>query len=327
VSLFFIKILSRMIILILFCAKIVVMEEINNIVFCGIGAIGSIYAEKIQNYENCDLKVLVDKDRLERYTKNPICFNGKELKFNYILPDAKDFKADLIIIATKFDGLEDAIHNIKNFVKENTIIMSLLNGVTSEDIIAKVYGKEKLLYSYVIGHSAMRNGRNIIHDGVNKIVFGSKTPDNSKVKLVSEFFDKTNINYEIPKDIIHSLWLKYLLNVSSNQTSAILRMNFGQMQNNKKCIDFISEVAKEVSKIAKAEGVQGTESFKQEFFETFNSMTPEGKTSMLQDVEAKRKTEVDMFASTVIEFGQKHNIETPYNKILKELIEITEAGY
>ena len=53
-------------------------------------------------------------------------------------------------------------------------------------------------------------------------------------------------------------------------------------------------------------------------------MTPDGKTSMLQDVEAGRKTEVDMFAGTVIELGKKHGISTPYNKILSEMIGIIE---
>ena len=52
------------------------------------------------------------------------------------------------------------------------------------------------------------------------------------------------------------------------------------------------------------------------------TMMPEGKTSMLQDVEAGRKTEVDMFAGTMVKLGAKHNIPTPYNKILKELVEI-----
>ena len=51
-------------------------------------------------------------------------------------------------------------------------------------------------------------------------------------------------------------------------------------------------------------------------------MTPDGKTSMLQDVEAGRKTEVDMFAGTMIKMGLEHNIPTPYNKIIKEMLEI-----
>lgn len=285
------------------------MKNINNVLICGLGAIGSIYADKIKN-----VKILVDKHRLKKYQDNPRTFNGKVMELDYILPECKDFKADLIIIATKYDGLNDAIKNIKNFVTEDTIIISLLNGVTSEKRIAEKYGKEKLVYSYFIGHSAVRTGRNITQDGINTIVFDG----NKKVK---EFFDRVGINYEIPNDIIRSMWLKFMLNVSSNQTSAILRMTFGQMTENSKCMEFIVNVMKEVQAIAKAEGVENTETMIDDALISLGKMTPDGKTSMLQDVLAGRKTEVDMFAGVIIELGKKHNIKTPYNTVLKGLIE------
>lgn len=299
------------------------MNEIKKVLVCGIGAIGSIYADKIEKYSPENLRVLVDETRFERYKKNPTFFNDRILNFNYILPSATDFKADLIIIATKFDGLNDVIQNIKNFVKEDTVILSLLNGVTSEKIIAKTYGAEKLLYSYYIGHSAVRNGRHITHDGVNTIVFGSDNVNDikneNKVKI---FFEKVGINYLIPKDIIHSLWLKYMLNVSANQTTAIFRMTFGEMFENEKCMEFAINIMKEVQAIAKVQGVNNSETLIDEALESLKTMTPDGKTSMLQDVEAGRKTEVDMFAGTIIKMGLEHNIPTPYNKIIKEILEI-----
>lgn len=299
------------------------MNEIKKVLVCGIGAIGSIYADKIEKYSPENLRVLVDETRLERYKKNPTIFNDRILNFNYILPSATDFKADLIIIATKFDGLNDVIQNIKNFVKEDTVILSLLNGVTSEKIIAQTYGTEKLLYSYYIGHSAVRNGRHITHDGVNTIVFGSDNVNDikneNKVKI---FFEKVGINYLIPKDIIHSLWLKYMLNVSANQTTAIFRMTFGEMFENEKCMEFAINIMKEVQAIAKVQGVNNSETLIDEALESLKTMTPDGKTSMLQDVEAGRKTEVDMFAGTIIKMGLEHNIPTPYNKIIKEMLEI-----
>lgn len=299
------------------------MKEIKNVLVCGIGAVGSIYADKIEKFTPQNLRVLVDEARLERYKKNPTVFNGRVLDFNYILPNDTSFKADLIIIATKFDGLNDVIKNIKNFVYDDTVILSLLNGVTSEKIIAKTYGREKLLYSYFIGHSAIRDGRNITHDDVNTIVYGSENSNDFKnVERIQDFFEQAGINYLIPDDIIHSLWLKYMLNVSANQTTAILRMNFGEMLENDKCMDFAINVMKEVQAIAKAEGVRNTESMIDETIKHLHTMIPEGKTSMLQDVEAGRKTEVEMFAGTVIKLGKEFGIPTPYNKIIKEMIEI-----
>lgn len=299
------------------------MKDIKNVLVCGIGAVGSIYADKIQNFDADSLRVLVDKNRLEKYSENPIIFNGKELHFNYILPDDTGFKADLIIIATKYDGLDDVIKNMENFVQDDTVILALLNGVTSERIIAETYGRDKLLYSYFIGHSAIRTGRNVIHDNVNTIVYGSENSDDyENVQRVKDYFDRAGINYRIPEDIMHSLWLKFMLNVAANQTTAILRMTFGEMLQNKKCMDFAVNVMKEVQAIAKAEGVRNTDIMVDETIEHLHTMIPEGKTSMLQDVEEGRKTEVDMFAGTVISLGKKHGIQTPYNKILKELIEI-----
>ncbi len=306
------------------------MNEIKNVVICGIGAVGSIYANKINEYNSNFLRVLVDKTRLQNYTTNPKIFNGKPLYFNYILPENNDFKADLIIIATKFDGLNETIKNIKNFVKEDTIILSLLNGVTSEELIAEKYGWKHTLLSYFIGHSAMRYGNNITHDGVGTVVFGIKDKtqtDIRDIELVKNYFDKVGLDYKIPDDMQRDLWLKFMLNVSSNQPSAILGMTFGQMQSNQKFMDFFVKIMEEVRKIAKAQGVKNTETMIDEALETFNKMIPEGKTSMLQDVESKRKTEVEMFAGTIIELGKKHNIPTPYNQIMKEMIEIIHESY
>ena len=297
------------------------MERIiKKVLVCGIGAVGSIYADKIEKSQTVDLRVLLDEERLKRYSENPIVFNGRELKFKYILPREKGFEADLIIIATKFDGLNEAIKNIKNFVGENTLILSLLNGVTSEEIIAKTYGNSKVLYSYFIGHSAVRTGRYITHDDFNILVFGASAGINERVVKVKNFFDLAGIKYEIPQDIKYSLWRKFMLNVSTNQPSAILKMTFGEMQNNSVFINFATNIMKEVANIAKAEGINNSENLVKDGLEALSMMCPEGKTSMLQDVEAGRKTEVEMFAGTVINLGRKHNIPTPYNQVLYEMI-------
>lgn len=306
------------------------MKDIEKVLVCGIGAIGSIYANAINEYDSKNLRILVDKKRLENYTQNPKIFNGKPLNFNYILPDATDFKADLIIIATKFDGLNDVIKNMANFVKNDTVIISLLNGVTSEEIISKKYGWKNLPIAYYIGHSAMRDGNNITHDGVGTIVFGinDKTKTSEEcIERIKKYFDKAKIEYKIPKDMPHAYWLKYMLNVSSNQPSAILRMTFGDMQSNKKFMEFLVKIMKEVQAIAKAEGIKNTDKMIDEALKSFSKMTADGKPSTLQDVEGHRKTEVDMFAGTMIEFGKKHNIPTPYNMVLKDMLEVIQEGY
>ena len=140
-------------------------QNMNKVLICGLGGLGCICATAITDSQTAQLKVLVDKIRLERYKKEKTFFNGKEYNFEYILPENKDYKADLIIIATKSNGLNQAIHDIKNFVKEDTVFISLLNGIHSEKEIAKIYKSENILTCFFIGHSCIRIGRRITQDG------------------------------------------------------------------------------------------------------------------------------------------------------------------
>ena len=231
------------------------MKEIKKVLICGIGAIGSIFAHKISKFDNDNLRILVDKNRLETYTKNPKIFNDEELKLNYITPDNTDFKADLILIATKFNALDDVVENIKNFVDENTIIMSVLNGISSEEIIAQKYNWTNIPLAFFLGHSETITPNNYFYDGRGCVVFGVKeNKTNPKIiDILKTYFTKTNITHKIPEDMNYAYWLKFMLNVSTNQPSAILRLTFGEMTSNPEFMNMFNNIMKEVQAIAKAE--------------------------------------------------------------------------
>lgn len=290
------------------------MEWVNRVIICGLGAVGLTYANKLKDV--CELKILVDEARLERFQKNPPILNGEEIKLDYILP-VESWVADLIIIATKASGLASAISYIKNFVGENTTIISLLNGISSEEKIASVYGDDKVIPAYFIGHSAVRDGNSVTQDGVGRIVFG-------KNERLEKFFKENNIDYEIPEDIIYSLWLKFTMNIFSNQTSAVLNLTFGEMKRNEKFKNFAKKLIEEVRQIGEASGVKGLENLEKDALFALSQMVDDGKTSMLQDILAGRKTEVDIFAGEIIERGKRFGIATPYNQTLYDLIKILE---
>jgi 2-dehydropantoate 2-reductase len=297
---------------------------IKKVLLCGLGAVGLTYANKLKDV--CELKILADCARVDKYKKNPLELNGKKITLKYITPD-KTWTPDLIMITTKSNGLDSAIEYIKNYVNDKTIIISLINGVTSESRIAEVYGWNKVLHSYFIGHSAVREENKVSQDGVGKIIFGSPHKENAyKVKQLAEFFKTSGIDYEIPEDIIYSLWLKFTLNVFSNQVSAITNMTFGELKNGS-VVDFAKGIIAEVAEIAEAEGVKGIENFETDTLNALSKMTDSGKTSMLQDVLAKRKTEVDIFAGEIIRLGELHGIQTPYNQVMHDMIKNLEETF
>ena len=289
----------------------------KKVIICGLGAVGMTYAVKLRG--KCELKILVDAKRLERYTNNKPLFNGEEQTFDYILPSDSSFVADLIIIATKSYGLIQAIGNIKNFTSSDTTIISLLNGISSEELIQKTYPQAKVLKSYFIGHSAVRDGDSVTQDGVGTIVV-ENNPE------IEEFFEECGIDYSVPDDIDYSMWLKFTMNIFSNQVSAILNMTFGDLKKNKTFIEFAKKIIAEVRQIAEKKGVNNTENLEKDALYALSLMCNEGKTSMHQDILAGRKTEVDIFAGEIIKLGKEFKVLTPYNQVLYDLIKIAEEN-
>ena len=288
----------------------------KKVILIGLGAVGLTYAVKLSN--ECDLSILADKERIERYTAQKPIFNGIKQDFNYILPTDK-FDADLILVTTKSQGLDSAIEYIRNFVGENTRIISLINGISSEEKIKQAYPKAKVLKSYFIGHSAMRSGNSVTQDGIGEIVI-------EKDDFIKEFFTHTNIDFSMPKDIDYSIWLKYTFNLFCNPASAILNMTFGELKNNTAFINFAKNVISEVKIIAEKKGIKNLENLENDAIKSLEKMCNDGKTSMLQDILQKRQTEIDIFSGEIIKLGKKYKVKTLYNQVLYDLIKIKEEA-
>lgn len=299
------------------------MAEIKKVLLCGLGAVGLTVACRVQENASDCLKVLLDENRLGKLQQKPMKMNREEKVFDYITPDKKNFVADLVIISTKFDGLDSVLENIKNFVGSNTLILPIINGLKAEEKIAEKYGWEKVLRGYFICHSAERIGNEVTQDGIFKIVFGSD--DEMKNSKVARFFETVKIDFEIPVDILYAKWVKFGLNIVVNQCSCLLKMKFGEMQRSEKFIAFAKNILKEVVELAKCEGVQGCENLVNDVIKALFLMSEDGKTSMWQDIEAGKKTELDIFAGTVLELGKKHNVSTPYNQVFYEMIRLLEG--
>lgn len=305
------------------------MRTIKRVYLSGLGAIGSSYAAKVYENNPDMATVIADRKRIERYRAQGILVNEKAYSFRYIEPETTGETADLILIAVKQHQLEESIRGIRNFVGEETIILSLLNGISSEEIIGKEFGMEKLLYSFVVGIDAVREGTKTSYSKLGKVVFGDKNnPEYSeKVKAVKELFDQVKIPYQIPENMLKELWWKFMLNVGINQVSAILKAPYGVFQRIGEARELMEMACREVIQLSEKVGINLTENDLQNSIKIVNTLGPEGKTSMLQDVEAGRKTEVEIFAGTVARLGREYGVSTPVNDFLLRAIYTMEQTY
>jgi 2-dehydropantoate 2-reductase len=305
------------------------MREIKRISIIGIGAVGSTYASKLHDMDGQCLQVIADSTRLEKYKAHPFVVNGLSYKFNYVRPEEIVEPADLIIVSVKFHQLQQAIKDIKNHVGPNTIIISLMNGITSEKQIGEIYGLDKLLYGMVLAIDAERQDKNIKYSNTAKIYFGeeSNITYSSKVTAVKELFDKANIEYIIPENMLYTLWGKFMFNVGINQTSAILKATYKVFQEVKEAEDLLRAAMKEVLELSRKTGIHLKEEDIDGYVNLVKRQSPDSKTSMLQDVEGKRKTEVEMLAGTVCELGEQYGVDTPVNKTFFNILRAIEKTY
>jgi len=284
--------------------------KISKVSLIGFGAVGAVYGDKISKVVD-SFEVVVNGGRKDKYDTQGIMLNG-ERKFYNFTSSNKAQTPQLLIIATKNNHLVQVIKDIENLVDENTIILSLLNGIVSERILKEHFPMATILYSFAVGLSSENVNQEINYSSAGKIVFGSG--DNCKteaVVAVEELFKKANIDYLIPKNIQHDLWNKFMLNIVYNTISSILKAGYGVFKSED--IQVLSlKVAKEVQAIAKKEGIIILAEDIAHNQNLIVSLDPFGKTSMCQDMVASKTTENKFFSKTVMDLAKKHGLSVPY---------------
>ncbi|MDX2138576.1 MAG: ketopantoate reductase family protein [Chloroflexota bacterium] len=302
------------------------MDAIKNVAIVGLGAIGAIYAVKLAQHDPGCLRVIVDETRRERYRRDGVCLNEQRYDFTYVTPDEAGEKADLILVATKSEGLTDAIAAMQPFVHDRTLILSLMNGISSPAAIAAAYGWDKVLHAFFVGHGSTRVGNAITFDGVGRIVFGDADVDgqSSRVERVAQFFTQAGIAYEVPPDILFALWSKFVLNVGVNQASAVLRATYGEFQRNPRALEIAVDLMQEAVALAHIVGIRNADGLLPWSLDFIRNMPSGFKSSMLQDIEAGRRTEIDLFAGVICALGAQHQVDTPYNQLFYRLIRALE---
>jgi 2-dehydropantoate 2-reductase len=299
---------------------------IETISVIGAGALGGAYASIFYDMDPHCVSFIASGDRFERLHREGLIVNGKHYNIPVYKPEDPLPPSDLIIVAVKHNQLIDAIHEIKLRVGQETTIISIMNGIESEKKIGAAYGMEKVLYAVSVGIDGLREENHINFKKRGKILFGeARNPSiSARVKRVRDLFDKAGIISETPPDMIRTLWWKFMINVGINQPSAVLRAPYSVFQTSQEARDLMTSAMQEVIMLAEKEKVQLSDEDIKNWETVLLGLNPEGKTSMLQDVEANRKTEVEMFAGKVIELGARHNIPTPVNRKLFDMIKEIE---
>lgn len=302
------------------------MKKIEKISLIGLGAMGVFFAPRLYKTYGENFRVIAGGERKQRLETKGVTINGVNYKFPIVTPQEQGNQADLILIGVKGYGLDQAIEDIRNQVGENTLILSLLNGVDSEDKLITAFGEEHVLYAYMRMSIVMKDGKADFDPYWGKIHFGEKLNKeySERVLAVKEVFEKSDIPYEIDEDMLKGIWFKFMCNIGENMTCALLGIPFGGFQASEHANWIRINSMREVAAIAQKKGIDIGKKEIEMQNETVMTIPYLNKPSTLQDLETGKHTEVEMFAGTVIKMGGELGIPTPINEMFYHGICILE---
>lgn len=239
---------------------------------------------------------------------------------------------DLVLISVKSYHTAEALKNAGPLIGPNTMVMSLQNGAGNVEVIASEIEHDRVIGG-ITAHSSAITGPNRVNyevgggGGVMIATFsGSVTRG---LEDVAEVFNKSGLSTEIAGNLMEVIWSKLVLNACLNPIGAISGFNNCEVFANANGRELVSMLMSEAQAVAAAKklSLAGGEDQVKRILQAGEFLVKRGdknKVSMLQDLEAGRKTEIDYINGPIVREGEKHNIPTPVNRALIHLVKMLE---
>jgi len=282
--------------------------EIRSAALIGAGAVGAFFIRGLSEKLGDNFCIIAEGERAQRLRDEGLILNGQQVRPNVCSPE-EAAGADLILVATKYNGLPQILDSLRHMTAPHTLIVSALNGLDSEEIIQEAVGGDHLLNAFMFIQS-QRVGNRIDYDLEAKgLVFGEKdtavmTP---RAQALDRLLTGAGIAHRFSPDILTEQWQKFSLNISNNLPQALLNVGYEAYVDSPHVRFIHDRLFDEAIRVAAACGV--TVHYDEN---RRGRVQPDARFSTLQDIDAGRPTEIEMLAGALMKKAAAVGIEVPY---------------
>ncbi|WP_119157777.1 ketopantoate reductase family protein [Caldimonas tepidiphila] len=227
--------------------------------------------------------------------------------------------ADLVIVLVKSFDTRSAIEAAAPIVGEQTVVLSLQNGLGHEDILAEVVGRERVLAGKTYVGGVMLGPGHIVagtrgkHTHIGELD-GSISP---RVQRIAAEFERAGLATTVSPNILGTMWDKLLINVATGALSGITGLTYGPLYSVPEIEQTALTAVAEAMAVARASGIRLSMQAPRQAWEMASAgLPPDFKTSMLQSLEKGSVTEIDFINGSVVRWGEKCGVPTPVNRTL-----------
>ena len=294
-----------------------------NIIIFGAGAIGSLLGAFLSKKN--DVLLIGRKSHILSIKKNDLVIQGKtNLKIKIKAMEkvgGLKLKPDLLILTVKSYDTESAILQAKKIIDEDTIVLSLQNGLDNIDRIKQYISYENIIAG-VTTHGAFFPEPGIIkHTGKGITILGELNGKKTeRIVNIVKCFNESGIETIFSKDIIKEIWFKAIINSSINPLTAIFKCKNSYLLENPILENLVEKICIESTNVANSEGVNLSHQSMIKKTKLVIRNTSENYSSMFQSLKKGKKTEIDFINGKIVDIGKRNNIKTPLNQVLIFLI-------
>lgn len=313
------------------------MKPIENVAIVGFGSLGAMYAGCFGAAMGPErVFVVADTARTERYRAEAATFNGEPIRVTYLTYEEAAERAavqpfDVVLYAVKYGALPEAIEQSSPLVSLDTAVISVLNGITSEEVLAERFGWDRVLLCIAQQMDSRKVGAVVTAGCVGVMALGVRDPEDAAQRAnfarVTEWLAAVEQPFIVPADIQHQLWGKLICNVGVNQACAVYDCCFNGIHVPGEAREAMIAAMGEVAAVGRACGIALTDDDVAYWLDIIDHLNPAGMPSLRQDVLARRPTEVELFSGTINRLGAAHGIPTPQNERFYAAIKELESSF
>jgi 2-dehydropantoate 2-reductase len=304
-----------------------------KIAVVGAGAMGSLFGALLAEGGHEVWLYTVWQDHINAVKKNglKIEFEGKTryVRLNAVGDPLQIGESELVLIFVKSTQTRSAAESAALLSGSNGLVMTLQNGMGNADTIAEYISPNRILAGTTAHGATMLEAGSIRHAGTGPTTIGMWAGGANEFKSARQIADllcRVEIKCAAVEDVRPVIWEKLLVNVGINAITALTGIKNGQLLD----LDLTQELSRaaveEAASVARCRGIKIRENPAAHVFQVA-AATAANRSSMGQDVDQHRPTEINVINGFVAREAQKMGIEAPVNRTLTALIRTMEEHY
>jgi len=302
-----------------------------KIAIIGAGAMGCLYGGKLsQSKENQVYLLDIWKEHIDAINMQGLIMEEAEESFVYqnlkaSVQASEVGKADLVIVFVKSTLTRQAVQGAKEVFGEDTLVLTLQNGLGNIDLIGEEVGLSNVIGGTTAHGAYMKGPGEICHAGFGKTIIGELNGTTTeRIQEIARVFQSVGLETEISINILGLIWDKLIVNVGINSLTAITGLYNGELLDHPELLCIMKSAIDEAVAVANSKNIELSSQDPYAHTLEICKNTATNKSSMLQDIMNKRRTEIDMINGGILREGEKEGIATPVNRVLTDLIKYWE---